>query len=582
MISCDKEPILYNLNISADPSEGGNVIVENDKYQYKYGELAKITAIPNDEYSLKSWKGSNELSTSINILIEKDTNIVANFVKKRYNLEIEINGNGKVEQKIIKHGTVTDYTSGSIVELTAMPDLEWKFKNWEGDINSNSNPIQVTIDKSKDITVNFEQLDLIQINVKGHGSYTKKLIDFDNGEYTYHIEAFADSGWSFVRYTNNINYYQEKIEIKTKTQVELDLEFTNNNEEFNYYVEDIVNSGSYGVIWGMDLLEENKLIFTSRDDVIYLVDNNNVYKVDGFPYDEVNSWGQGGLLDIKTHPQYKSNGWIYLVYTQKNQGFPTVGSNLKLIRFKLEGTSITNIETIFTIDEKSTGGHFGSRISFDDNFLYLSVGEGSSSYGGKNTSLNNAQKLNTNWGKIHRLNYDGSVPYDNPSFNNSNNKSIFSYGHRNPQGLAYDPYSKHIISTEHGPKGGDEINIIKSGLNYGWPYVSFGINYDDSDISGKKHEGYEKPIYYWDPSIATSNLILLNNINHKSWFRTILVCGLRSEAIHRLKFLDDGNLIELSPIVIGNGQRVRNIINGNNADFYVSTDTGRIMKFSPI
>ena len=154
-------------------------------------------------------------------------------------------------------------------------------------------------------------------------------------------------------------------------------------------------------------------------------------------------------------------------------------------------------------------------------------------------------------------------------------------GHRNPQGLTFNPYSNEVLSTEHGPQGGDEVNIIKSEFNYGWPYVSYGVNYGGGDISGKSHEGYEKPIYYWDPSIATSNLILLKDKSHNNWFKNLLVCGMKTKGIHRLDITDSNNVKQLEFIYLG--EKEQEILGrGINGDFYVSTDSGKIIKFSPI
>ena len=143
----------------------------------------------------------------------------------------------------------------------------------------------------------------------------------------------------------------------------------------------------------------------------------------------------------------------------------------------------------------------------------------------------------------------------------------------------FDPYNISIISTEHGPKGGDELNVIKKGLNYGWPLVSYGINYDGSDISARSHEGYEKPIFYWDPSIATSQSVFLTDKNHKGWFKNILVAGLKSTSIHRLKSVN-GAFQEVEKIELG--YRVRSICTGENAVLFVSNDNGGIVKFRPV
>jgi len=246
-----------------------------------------------------------------------------------------------------------------------------------------------------------------------------------------------------------------------------------------------------------------------------------------------------------------------------------------LTNFNLINDQISNFQTVFkTTSLSSRSGHFGSRIAFSEDHIFISIGEGSPSIGGPNTQYKNAQNLNNDWGKIHRLYHDGSIPPDNPF----TATSIFSIGHRNPQRLVYNPYSKNLISTEHGPQGGDEINVIEAGENYGWPLVSYGINYDGSDISGGSHSGFKEPIHYWDPSIATSQIILLKNKNHNNWFRSYLVCGLRSSAIHRIGYSED-KFMEFEQIHIG--ERVRSVATGKAGEFYISTDSGKIIKFSP-
>ena len=189
------------------------------------------------------------------------------------------------------------------------------------------------------------------------------------------------------------------------------------------------------------------------------------------------------------------------------------------------------------------------------------------------------KNLNNEWGKIHRIYDDGTTPQSNPIFNENSPTSLFSIGHRNPQGLTYNPCSNEMYSSEHGPQGGDEINIIKSGLNYGWPNVSFGINYDGSDISEQSHEGYEQPVFYWDPSIATSDLIFLKDKRHGNWFKNLLVARLKTRGIHRLKISDDKTTEELE--FIPRGERVRDICEGLNGVFYISTDVGQIYQFTP-
>ena len=226
----------------------------------------------------------------------------------------------------------------------------------------------------------------------------------------------------------------------------------------------------YEIIWGMDFLPDGDLIFGEKRGKLYRKNNETITSVTGFP--EVLSSGQGGLLDIRVHPEYSKNGWIYACYAASN---PSGGGQLNLIRFNITNDQVQNIENIFTTNGSDLWyGHYGSRIVFDKaNYLYLSVGEGGTgSYGGQNTNNNNAQNLTSSWGKIHRLKDDGSIPSDNPVIGNTGPASVYSYGHRNPQGLTIHPVTGEIWETEHGPKGGDEVNIIIKGNNYGWPIYS--------------------------------------------------------------------------------------------------------------
>ena len=581
IISCNKDPIIYTLTTISNPIDGGMVSPNNK--QYEDGEIASITATPASEYVFESWTGAQETSSSIKVLMISDKSVIANFIKKKYPLTVEIEGEGTLTEKVIKAGAATDYNSGTVIELTATPSDEWEFKEWSGDLTGTDNPKEITIDMAKTVKAVFVKKQYsLNIEVLGEGTVEKKVIkqglksDYNSGSII-ELTAKSDNGWKFVKWDGDAKSFQNKIQITVNKKINLIVEFANTNQDFRYNKNTIVQG--YGVVWGMDVLDVDEIIFTERSGKIYLFKSGIINELNGFPNEKINAVGQHGLLDVLKHPNYKENGFIYAVFSEKVEGFGT--SKLNLVRFKLEGNNVINLESIFKINELTTNaGHFGSRITFDNDYLYLSVGEGSPSSGGINTPYDNAQNTNTNWGKIHRLNYDGTIPQTNPKFDKESNSSIFSMGHRNPQGLTFNPYSNEVLSTEHGPQGGDEVNIIKSEFNYGWPYVSYGVNYGGGDISGKSHEGYEKPIYYWDPSIATSNLILLKDKSHNNWFKNLLVCGMKTKGIHRLDITDSNNVKQLEFIYLG--ERTRNIREGINGDFYVSTDSGKIIKFSPI
>lgn len=336
----------------------------------------------------------------------------------------------------------------------------------------------------------------------------------------------------------------------------------------------------YEIIWGMDFLPNGDLIFGEKRGKLYRKNNETVTEITGFP--EVLYAGQGGLLDIRVHPDYTKNGWIYACYAASN---PAGWGQLKLIRFQITNDQVQNIENIFITNGSNTWyGHFGSRIVFDKaKYLYLSVGEGGvGTYGGPNTINTNAQDLTSSWGKIHRLRDDGSIPADNPVISgNSGPSSIYTFGHRNPQGLIQHPETGEIWETEHGPRGGDEVNIIVSGANYGWPAYSLGVNYDGTNISSDHSApGIKAPIYTWTPSIATCGIAFITSNKFKSWKGNLLVSGLVSQKLFRCVL--NGNKIVEEDVLLSNSGRVRNVIQAPDGSIYVSVEIpGRIIQILP-
>jgi glucose/arabinose dehydrogenase len=336
----------------------------------------------------------------------------------------------------------------------------------------------------------------------------------------------------------------------------------------------------YEIIWGMDFLPNGDFIFTEKKGKLYRKSNETVTSISGFP--EVLSNSQGGLMDIRIHPDYSNNGWIYSSFTSPN---PSGGGVLKLIRFKLVDDKILNIENIYTANGSDTwGGHYGSRIVFDkSNYLYLCIGEGGSgTYGGPKTTNTNAQNVASSWGKVHRMNDDGSVPSDNPVIDgNSVPTTVYSYGHRNPQGLAFHPETGDLWEAEHGPRGGDEINIITKGANYGWPVYSIGVNYDGTKISdGHSATGIKPPLYTFTPSIATCGIAFITSDKFKSWKGNLLVTGLASQKLHRC--VVRGNTIVEEEVMLDKYGRVRNVIQAPDGSIYVSVEgPGRIIQIIP-
>jgi glucose/arabinose dehydrogenase len=331
------------------------------------------------------------------------------------------------------------------------------------------------------------------------------------------------------------------------------------------------------VIWGMELLPNGDLIYGEKKGKIYIKRGDQSILLEGFP--TVKSGGQGGFMDLKAHPNYDKNGWIYATFTslvsEKN-------TEVKLVRFKVKNDKIQNVEDIFATGGGNTfNNHYGSRIAFDkNNFLFVSIGEGGgSSLGGPNSTNKNAQDTKLNWGKVHRMKDNGDVPKDNPVLpGNTKPTTMFSYGHRNPQGLTLNPQTGDIWETEHGPKGGDEINIISKGVNYGWPTYSIGINYNGTTVSNDhKAEGIKEPIFTWTPSIGVCGITFINSENFKSWNGNFLATGLAGQKLYRF-VIKDNKVVEEN-IWMEKMGRFRNVIQGSDGAIYISLEgPGRILK----
>jgi glucose/arabinose dehydrogenase len=331
------------------------------------------------------------------------------------------------------------------------------------------------------------------------------------------------------------------------------------------------------VIWGMELLPNGDLIYGEKKGKIYIKRGEQTIPLEGFP--AVKSGGQGGFMDLKAHPNYVKNGWIYATFTSL---VAEKDSEVKLVRFKVKNDKIQNVENIFATGGGNTfNNHYGSRIAFDkNNYLFVSIGEGGgSSLGGPNSTNKNAQDTKLNWGKVHRMKDNGDVPKDNPVLpGNTKPTTMFSYGHRNPQGLTLNPQTGDIWETEHGPKGGDEINIISKGVNYGWPTYSIGINYNGTTVSNDhKAEGIKEPIFTWTPSIGVCGITFINSENFKSWNGNFLATGLAGQKLYRF-VIKDNKVVEEN-IWMEKMGRFRNVIQGSDGAIYISLEgPGRILK----
>ena len=324
--------------------------------------------------------------------------------------------------------------------------------------------------------------------------------------------------------------------------------------------------------WGFVFLPGGALLITEKaGELIHFKDGVKT-NIDGLP--EVYLRGQGGLMDIELHPNYRENGWLYITYSSSDgEG---EGGNTTLIRAQLVDTKLTSVERLYKAEPNSKRGqHFGSRIEFDkDGYLYFSIGD----RGNRDV---NPQDITRDCGKIYRLNDDGSIPNDNPFLDFPGAKTaIYSYGHRNPQGMICHPDTGQIWVHEHGPRGGDEINRIKKGGNFGWPLISYGINYsgtsftDDTDLPGM-----EQPLFYWVPSIAPSGMAYVTSDKYKDWKNNLLIGSLKFEYIERL-VLENNKVVKREKIIEGMG-RVRNVRQGTDGYIYASLEDVGIVKIIP-
>jgi glucose/arabinose dehydrogenase len=324
--------------------------------------------------------------------------------------------------------------------------------------------------------------------------------------------------------------------------------------------------------WGMTWLPDGSMLITEKDGRIIQVANGNKMEIANVP--EVYYQGQGGLLDITLHPDYENNGWIYITHSStEGEG---KGGNTKLIRAKLEGITLTNIETLYKASPNSTAGqHFGSRIEFDnEGYVYFSIGD-------RGNREVNPQDLTRDGGKVYRLHDDGSIPSDNPFVDQANALgAVYSYGHRNPQGMARHPKTGAIWIHEHGPKGGDEINRIEKGANYGWPVVTYGVNYSGTPISDETSKpGMTQPIYYWTPSIAPCGMDFVTGDRYPQWKGHVLVGSLKFNYVE-LVMLNGNEVVRREKIAQDIG-RVRNVKMGPDDYIYIAVEGDGIYRLVP-
>jgi aldose sugar dehydrogenase len=313
-------------------------------------------------------------------------------------------------------------------------------------------------------------------------------------------------------------------------------------------------------LWSMAFLPDGAIVATQKNGQLLLIRNGRAERIEGLP--PVWSGGQGGLLAVKPHPQYATNGWIYLTFSDPGAGNTTAMT--RVVRGRLDGRRWVNQQDIYRAPDRfytQDYAHFGSRLAFHAGYVYFSVGE--------RQQPERAPDLGYPYGKIHRLHDDGRVPRDNPFVGRDGAlPSIWSYGHRNPQGMTTHPRTGVVWSCEHGPRGGDELNRVRKAADYGWPRVSFGTHYDEKPVGPSPYlEGVEPPVHHWTPSIAVSQIEFYFGERFPEWNGQLLVASLGFEELRLVRLRDD-RVMNDRLLFKGHG-RIRDVTVGPDGHPYV-------------
>jgi aldose sugar dehydrogenase len=325
--------------------------------------------------------------------------------------------------------------------------------------------------------------------------------------------------------------------------------------------------------WGMAFLPDGDLLITERPGRLRLVRDGALdpAPLEGLP--EVYASGQGGLLDVALDPDFPTNRLIYLSYAAETDA----GAGTRVARARLGEGRLEELEVIFEGFMGSGGRHFGSRLGFDpDGYLFVTLGERGDD--------ERAQELRDLAGKVVRLQPDGSVPDDNPFVGRADAApEVFSYGHRNPQGLAVHPETGRVWVVEHGPRGGDEVNLVAAGVNYGWPVITYGRAYSGLPMGeGSEKEGMAQPLHYWVPSISPSGMAFYEGDAFPQWQGDLFTGGLSGELLARLE-LDGERVVEEERLLDGVLGRIRDVRVGPDGYLYLLTDEsdGALLRLEP-
>lgn len=329
--------------------------------------------------------------------------------------------------------------------------------------------------------------------------------------------------------------------------------------------------------WSLAFLPNGDYLITEKKGELLLVSDDTRIRIKGIP--EVWVRGQGGLLEVALHPDYDANGWVYLSFSASSGELEgKVVGMTKVVRGRIDAGRWVDEETLFEMPielQLNSGVHFGSRFVFQEGYLYFGIGD--------RGPMQMAQDLSKPNGKIHRIHDDGRVPEDNPFVDVPGAiPSIWTYGNRNPQGLDLNPWTGEIWESEHGPRGGDEINLIEPGINYGWPEISYGMNYNGKPITDQTAaEGMAQPKHYWTPSIAVCGIDFYEGEAFSQWTGNLLVGGLASQELHRLVI--EGSEVVKDEIILKDEGRVRDVASGPDGALYlVLNGPGRVVTLRPV
>lgn len=331
--------------------------------------------------------------------------------------------------------------------------------------------------------------------------------------------------------------------------------------------------------WALQFLPDGRMIVSERAGRLRLIDRQGRVSqpVEGLP--SVAATGQGGLLDLALAPDFGSSGMIFMTFAEARKGTAN-GTSVARATLVLEGQSgrLSDFKVIFRQQPESSGGlHFGSRLALtDDGRIFVTLGE--------RYQKDYAQDLGRHWGKVIRIDQDGKAPADNPFVGQAGAQpEIWSYGHRNPQSAAIHPQTRKLWVVEHGPRGGDEVNVPERGRNYGWPVIGYGIDYSGAKLHASTHkDGMEQPIYYWVPSIAPSGMAFYTGVAFPAWTGNLFVGALAGQALHRL-VLEGERVVAEEVLLKTLGERIRDVRQGPDGMLWLLTDDpkGQVLRVVP-